>query len=111
MKRREILGLFWVMNLGSVLERIADEKLVYLMHASFREDVFFPTVCMLILNFQGLQDRFMVHVEFILFCLEEGSTEDAHQAALWYGIQTGHISCVHVACMQVLLYFLKTLFG
>ncbi|XP_022979683.1 uncharacterized protein LOC111479331 [Cucurbita maxima] len=29
-----------------------------------------------------VEDRFMVHVEFILFCLEEGSTEDAHQAAL-----------------------------
>ena len=49
----------------------------------------------------------MVHVEFILFCLEEGSTEDAHQAALWYGIQTGHIICVYVACMQVLLYLLE----
>lgn len=49
-----------------------------------------------------LQDRFMVHVEFILFCLEEGNTEDAHQAALWYGIQTGHIISVHVACLQVL---------
>ncbi|XP_024030880.1 uncharacterized protein LOC21388473 isoform X1 [Morus notabilis] len=29
-----------------------------------------------------VEDKFMVHLEFILFCLSEGNVEDGHQAAL-----------------------------
>lgn len=43
-----------------------------------------------------LQDRFTVQLEYILFCLEEGKTEDAHQETLRYGIQTSHVICVLV---------------
>jgi hypothetical protein len=35
--------------------------------------------------FLVVQDRFVVHLEFILFCLAQGDAEEAHQAAQWYG--------------------------
>lgn len=57
-----------------------------------------------------MQDRFMVQLEYILFCLEEGKMEDAHQETLRYGIQTGYIICVLVHVCKFALFF-KILFG
>lgn len=44
-------------------------------------DFFFST-------FQSWQDRFLVQLEYIMFCLTRGKTEEASQAVIWYACIT-----------------------